>query len=133
MAEQDRAEKLILDAYEQTTKGRGKFEELDQEATEAAVRILKSAADLAEQRPEEFFGLSTTPVAASPAPATNPGGAQEGTDFLGPVGKVISAIEKIGELLDFLKCEKEYWGGRDDTGADGAKDQSSSRVRDPNQ
>ena len=38
-------------------EGRLKFEEMDHEATAAAVSILKSVARLAEDKPEEFFGL----------------------------------------------------------------------------
>lgn len=124
MSEQERAQKLILDAYEQTTKGRAKFEDLDHEATQAAVRILKTAADLAEQRPAEFFGLNAVPASRTSAGASNPSGGQDATDALGPVGKVISAIEKLGELFDFLKAEKEYWGERDDKGAEGTQDQT---------
>lgn len=133
MSEQERAQKLILDAYEQTTKGRARFEELDHEATEAAVRILKSAADLAEQRPDQFFGLRPVVSKTRPAAASeNAAGAQDATDALGPIGKAISILEKLGELFDFIKSEKEYWGERDDKGAEGTQDQTGTRERQEN-
>lgn len=128
MTDQERARKLLLDSYEQTLQGRAKFEELDHQATESAVRIMKVAADLAERAPQEFFGAGSAQAGRGAAGAQqidpdNPGGAQH--PIIEVIAGLVNLIGSLEGVMDFIKSEKEYWGKRDDKGAEGTSEQAN--------
>lgn len=100
---------LLHQAFEQTLKGRREFESLDLQATHHTLRILESLTRLVEEDPRAFFRLVTVPLAASEKP---PSGSQTLPTAQTLAG---SAAAAIGEVFDFLKAQKEYWAGRDDT------------------
>ena len=117
------------------SKGRERFIELDNEANEAAVRILNAMAKLAEEKPEEFFGLKPTELqelalktvfrpeiiqALNSVGSFNQRddivGAGEGDKGIfdsvkGIFGDLFKKIDIAGQIIDLLKSEKEFWTG----------------------
>jgi hypothetical protein len=113
---------LLRKAFEQTSEGRKEFEALDLEAAENVTELLDVAAKLAAEDPLAFFVGPEMAHAirqqediieekADPE-GRGPSGAQQASG--GAPGQ--GAIDGLDGLLDFMKCQKEYWGGRDDKG-----------------
>lgn len=100
---------LLHQSFEQTLKGRCEFEVLDLEAMRQTLRILETLAQLAKDDPNGFFHPSP---ALPRSPADVPSGSQTATTTRAPAG---SPAEAIAQVFDFLKAQKEYWAGRDDT------------------
>ena len=55
-----RGQQQRLDVYRESLAARGRFQELDDRATAAAVTLVKAKARLAKENPEAFFGLQPT-------------------------------------------------------------------------
>ncbi|WP_089941043.1 hypothetical protein [Candidatus Entotheonella palauensis] len=97
-------------------ENRLRFEELDLQATDAVVRLLKAAAKLAEENPEEFFGISATQRQRMLAEAAGIASVTETN--LNPEAAISSVIQLLGrggpsklieDLIELLIAEKQYW------------------------
>lgn len=124
---------LLRKAFEQTSAGRKDFEALDLEATEKVVELLDVAAKLAAEDTLAFFvGPESARMIRNkegsseegPAPGGGASGAQDAAGSGGQQG----AIDGLDGLLDFLKAQKEYWGGRDDKGQESIR-KGGTRTR----
>jgi hypothetical protein len=102
--------RLIEDAFEQTLAHRAQFERLDLKSVESAVSILRDAVKLARDHPNAFFSGFPAPSPAQSTETPPIGGSQQTQE------RPRTPSHQLDGLLDFLKAQKEYWGGRDDTG-----------------
>ena len=125
----DRAEQLAVELKRESTASRRGFLELDERATAAAVEILKARAALAEERPEEFFGLKSTErekflaaelqeLARGETSAGASGADVSGANPLAAVArwllpflfdKLIDGTISIDQFLEFFEKEKDYF------------------------
>jgi hypothetical protein len=115
---------------------RKEFDSVDKEINGSAARIMKAFADLAEQKPEEVFGLKPTErdrffadalmapavlraaAGGNSAPDTLGGGTVEGSNPLA-VGAIAEALAKVAsseggakiveEILNHIRAEKEFF------------------------
>jgi hypothetical protein len=93
-------------------QNRLRFEDLDLQVTEAVVRIVKKAAELAEQKPELFF--RTDPPSRDELALSDGSPEAAAASLLEQLGPVLSQSadgpQKILEtLIDLLIEEKKYW------------------------
>ena len=128
------------DYAEQITEGsigaRKEFDSVDKEINASAARIMKAFADLAEQKPEEVFGLKPTErdrffadtlmapavlraaAGGTPAPVATDAGTVLGSNPLA-VGAIAEALAKVAsseggakiveEILSHIRAEKDFF------------------------
>lgn len=125
---------VFTENYREFQKRRARFEEIDNDINQSAARLMKSMADVAEKKPEEFFGLKATEreifvlnklIDPSVIRAFGEGrstgrndivGGQEGSEepgfFGGLVDKLLKKIDIVELIKGLIKDEKEYWLGQ---------------------
>jgi|GEM_PF-6553680 len=143
--QQEAAVNSVLNSVDKATESRERFFESDHKSNEASVRILEAYAKLAEDKPEEVFGLKPTERdrfmvnnALQPAlkALASGNGSGVGTEVdlesgdvtgnnpavIGLIGELIAsggAPEIVDSLLGHIQSEKTFWKDTAKEGVEG--------------